>query len=104
MLGLISDTRSHWKIVASVMLMGVGLGWASAAAHSPKVYAAPVPIKTRIVGLPRTYTLVVVPMPAALSEEQEQACELARLKARNRRLHALVRVLHARAAALTTKP
>ncbi len=62
---LTSEIRSHWKILLTVALMGVVLGWASAAARAPKVYAATLVFKSRIVTPPRTYSFVVVPVSTA---------------------------------------
>jgi hypothetical protein len=92
---LSSAIRSRWKIILTVALVGVVLGWTSAAARAPWAYAANPAFKTRIITFPRTYTVAVVPMPAALSAKQEQTRELRRLKTRNRRLESLVRVLRA---------
>jgi hypothetical protein len=83
-------------VIGVVLLAGGYLGW-KAAAHSPQRHAAPAPTgMTRVVSLPRTYTVAVVNVPAPISKNESDARELAELKARNRRLEALVKVLRAR--------
>jgi hypothetical protein len=100
MLGVGSELRTGWKIIALVLLSGTYLGWEVAANHTAKVYAASPssqpPIRTERVVFPHTSTVAVVSIPTAISTEQSQARELARLKARTRRLEALVKVLQDR--------
>ncbi len=86
-------TRIRAIIVGLVALAGAALGWdAAAATHSSRTHGALSVTPVEIVSLHRTSTLVIVPMPQSPSSEARQAVELARLKARNRRLEALVRV------------
>jgi hypothetical protein len=88
---------SEWKMIGVVLLAGAGLGWATAATHSSRVHAAgATPIPTEIVPLLHNSTLAVVPIPAPLSMDQRQSSELAQLRARNRRLEALLRVMRDR--------
>ena len=92
------EGRTGWSVIAVVVIAGLYLGWEAAAQRSSKVYAASPAISTEVVSFPHSSTVAVVPVPAALSMEEQQALELARLEARTRRLEALVKVLRARQA------
>ncbi len=98
-----ADKHPAWKLLAVFTLGGVCLGWQAAASRTAQVYAASssVPTKTQILAFPRAAaTVTVVQVPAALSAEQQQALEIAKLKTRQRRLEALVRVLRERQTAV----
>ncbi len=88
--------------ISLVCVAGAVLGWdAAAATHSSKTKSHAVAAETVVRGEMRmaaspSSTLMVVPVPAALSERARQAQEMARLAARNRRLEALVKVLRSR--------
>jgi hypothetical protein len=86
-------------IVGIVSLGGAVLGWDTAATHSTTKHAAAIHLnEVPTANRPESSTLVVVRVPAAVSNEEERAQEVARLEVRNRRLEALVRVLKTREA------
>ena len=85
-------------VVTLVWLGGAVLGWnAAAATHGSLLNAASAPLKTTSpFAEPASSTLVVVPVPSAMSRDYRRTQEIERLEARNRRLEALVRVLRNR--------
>ena len=95
--------RSSWKLPTFVLLAGALVGWATGVAHANRVQATSPLIETEIVSVPETSSVAVVRVPAALSVEERQSRELARLRARNRHLEVLLREMRDREVASSSE-
>ncbi len=87
---LVRHLRSHWKELGSACVCGIGFGLVVAAVAAPRADDTALNSQTRITAAPLTSARKSVPARANMEE-------LSRLKARNRRLEALVEVLRERA-------
>ena len=94
--------RSGWKLPTVVLLAGAMVGWATGVVHANRVQATSPLIRTEIVSVPETSSVAIVRVPAALSVEERQSRELARLRARNRHLQILLREMRAREVVTST--